>query len=124
MKYTITTPAYIRWTDPDDDTCSRIIAVEKIERHGDIIRVYGRDGSYLEAAENELSEATTEMEPYYTVVIPPRSTSDPLHTGWHSDTDTLTRGVFKSKADACEWAERKIGVSLRGTNWNVKLVTS
>lgn len=60
------------------------------------------------------------MEPYFTVAIP--FAPHEFRTPFHPDTDvgpfsTLTRGVFKTRAEAIAWARE----NLNGTPYTIKL---
>lgn len=53
-----------------------------------------------------LVKAAADQDDYFTVNIPPAK--EPGHmTEWHGST-TLTRGAFKSKAEADKWAKSKL----------------
>lgn len=45
----------VRWTDPDDDTCSRTITISNIRVNGEIVCIIDDDGNYLECFADELS---------------------------------------------------------------------
>lgn len=45
----------VLWTDPDEGKCSRHITIQSIESHGDVVKITGTDGSYLECFASELS---------------------------------------------------------------------
>jgi hypothetical protein len=43
------------WTDPDDGIGSRHIVIQSIEIKGEVVCLYGKDGSELECYAHELS---------------------------------------------------------------------
>ena len=43
------------WTDPDEGRCSRHYIIAEIEFVGGIVKLTGKDGSYLECYARELS---------------------------------------------------------------------
>lgn len=45
----------VQWTDPDDGLCSRTYTISQIEIEGEIVKIWDRDGSYLECFASELS---------------------------------------------------------------------
>lgn len=45
----------VKWTDPDDGTCSYIGTIQTIVWMGDVCRITFKDGHTLEAFEHELS---------------------------------------------------------------------
>lgn len=45
----------VRWNDPDGGACSRNIVIAGLEVEGDVVKIKGRDGSYLECFAHEIS---------------------------------------------------------------------
>jgi hypothetical protein len=45
----------VLWTDPDGGTCSKVVTASTCELHGDVVKLIGIDGSYLECFMDELS---------------------------------------------------------------------
>ena len=45
----------VRWTDPDDDTCSKVIEILEIHISGEIIRIVDRYFDVTECFASELS---------------------------------------------------------------------
>lgn len=56
-----------------------------------------------------LGQAKQAAESYFTVVIPPVDKADgELGTQWHADGKTVTRGAYKTKAEADQWAKKNL----------------
>ena len=45
----------VRWQDPDEEVCSRIIKISSIRVVGEIVQITDNHGRYLECFANELS---------------------------------------------------------------------
>lgn len=45
----------VRWNDPDNDLCSRVLEIRTIKIRGNIVTIYSVGGDYLECYAEELS---------------------------------------------------------------------
>jgi hypothetical protein len=45
----------VRWTDPDDGVCSRILKIHSISVNGDVVTICDVDGNVLQCFAHELS---------------------------------------------------------------------
>lgn len=48
----------VQWNDPDSGICSKIITIQNIEWHGEIVRLVEQNGSVLECYLDELGSVT------------------------------------------------------------------